>query len=138
MYIKINKEHFFKCWVTSYVTKEELTLSNSWPTQAAKNSACLLYNCKINKRVFHSCFQCCKSGNTCTCIGRDLIRHFWDWTVFGTTLKSFINTVVWVQGMHRVANGTVLIVEYITYYIFTCAFKNSVFSCFHGQNIRIW
>ena len=51
------------------------------------------------------------------------------WSVQLTiTLKSFINTVVWVQGRHRVANGTVLIVECVTYYIIARAFKNSVFS----------
>ena len=44
------------------------------------------------------------------------------------TLKSFINTDVWVQVHHHVANGTVLIVEYVRYYIIARAFKNSVVS----------
>ena len=30
--------------------------------------------------------------------------------VTSNTLKSFINTVVWVQGHHHVANGTMLII----------------------------
>ena len=48
--------------------------------------------------------------------------------VIENTLKSFINTVIWVQGRHRVANGTVLIVWYIKYYIIARAFTNSVVS----------
>ena len=38
--------------------------------------------------------------------------------------ESFINRFVWVQGCHHVANETVLIVEYITYYIIARTFKN--------------
>ena len=51
--------------------------------------------------------------------------HF---AVVGSTLKSFINTDVWVQVHYRVANGTVLIVEYVRYCIIARAFSNSVFS----------
>ena len=45
----------------------------------------------------------------------------------GRTLKSFINMEVWVKVHHRVANGTVLIVSYVKYYIIACHLKIQLF-----------
>ena len=80
-------------------------------------------------------------------IGFQTLDSKLDWPSITCVFGWSILTVHWIwlltrsfgfKGRHRVVNGTVLIVEYVKYYIIARAFKNSAFSCFHGQNIQIW